>query len=65
MIRDLLLKTFIPVSRILIMKMTFSYFPGILENPAPALKQVEAKYSLKKQKCYEISALYTNASKIL
>jgi len=43
-------ETFIPVSRIFIMKTTFSYFPEIFENPAPA------KYYLKKKnlKYYEI-----------
>ena len=35
MIRELLLKVFIPVSRIYD-KTTFSYFPGMFENPAPA-----------------------------
>ena len=36
------------------MKTTFSYFPGMFENPAPA------KYYLKKlnQKYYEISTIY-------
>jgi len=38
-----LLKTFIPVSRVFFMKTTFSYFPGNIENPAPA------KYYFKKQ----------------
>ena len=37
-------KTFIPVSRILTMKTTFSYFPGMFEIPALA------KYYLKKTK---------------
>ena len=32
------MKTFIPVSRILIMKTTLSYFPGMFENPALAVK---------------------------
>ena len=37
MIRKSLLKTFIPVSRIFLME-TFSYFPGMFKNPAPARK---------------------------
>ena len=45
------MKTFIPVSRIL-MKITFSYFPGMFENPAPA------KIIKKKSKYYEILTIY-------
>ena len=35
-----------------IMKTTFSYFPGMFENPAPA------KYEKEKSKYYEILTLY-------
>ena len=34
------------------MKTTFSYFPGMFENPAPA------KYEKEKSKYYEILTLY-------
>ena len=49
MILELLLKTFLPVS---IMKTTFSYFPGMFENKAPA------KYYKKNKKYYEILTIY-------
>ena len=42
MIKGLLLKTFIPVSRIFDNEDEISYFSGMLENPAPV------KYYLKK-----------------
>ena len=54
MIRKLLLKTFFPVSRILIMKTTVSYFLGIFENPAPAVKT-----------CCKLNIIFLNKSKIL
>ena len=41
----------------LIKKTTFSYFPGMFENPAPT------KLFKKNQKYYEISTIFTNASK--
>ena len=58
MIWEWLLKTFIPVLRILIIKTTFSYFPGIFENPAPVVKtSYKRNINLKKQyqKYFEIS----------
>ena len=63
MILELLLKTFIPVSRILDDKNDIPYFLGIFENPAPV------KYGFKKQNkkiFWNINITYqyyTNASK--
>ena len=54
MILELLLKSFIPVSRILDDKNVIPYFLGTFENPAPV------KYEFKKQnkKYYEILTGY-------
>ena len=40
------------------MKTTFSYFPGMFENPAPA------KYKKKNQKYYEILTIYEYVEKL-
>ena len=47
------LKTFFLFRGFLVMKTTFTYFPGMFQNPAPA------KFNLKNnQKYYEILTIY-------
>ena len=59
MIWELLLKTFILFRGFLKMKTTFSYFPGMFENPALA------KIIKKNLKYYEISTIYLFGIKLI
>ena len=45
------------------MKGTFSYFPGMFENPAPAVKKSYKQNIIKKILYIMQYQLYTNASK--
>ena len=61
MIWEFLLKFFFLFRRFLIMKTTFSYFPRMFENPAPAVK-TNCKLKVIWKKNIMKYQLYTNAS---
>ena len=57
MIRELLLKTFSPVSRIFYNEDDIFIFPEMFENPAPPAVKTSCKRNIN-LKCFEISTIY-------
>ena len=64
LIWEFLLKFFFLFRRFLIMKTTFSYFPRMFENPAPAVKTNCKLKVIWKKKHYEISTIYECVEKL-